>query len=259
MDTNGKRNFTGKVAFVTGAANGIGRAAALAFAREGASVVVADVSEKHNQETARMIKELGGHALAVTCDVARNEDVKAALAKTVEAFGRLDFAFNNAGIEPSKPAPTAEYEEEEWNRIINVDLRGVFLCMKHEIPLILKHGGGGGIVNTSSGAGIIGIKGSPAYTAAKHGVIGLTKAAALDYAAKNIRVNAVCPGYIDTPMMARFTGGTPEGRAKVIAEEPVGRMGKPEEIAAAVIWLCSDAAAFMVGHAMVIDGGQTVQ
>ena len=259
MDTNGKRNFTGKVAFVTGAANGIGRAAALAFAREGASVVVADVSEKHNQETARMIKELGGHALAVTCDVARNEDVKAALAKTVEAFGRLDFAFNNAGIEPSKPAPTAEYEEEEWNRIINVDLRGVFLCMKHEIPLILKHGGGGGIVNTSSGAGIIGIKGSPAYTAAKHGVIGLTKAAALDYAAKNIRINAVCPGYIDTPMMARFTGGTPEGRAKVIAEEPVGRMGKPEEIAAAVIWLCSDAAAFMVGHAMVIDGGQTVQ
>ena len=259
MDTNGKRNFTGKVAFVTGAANGIGRAAALAFAREGASVVVADVSEKHNQETARMIKELGGHALAVTCDVARNEDVKAALVKTVEAFGRLDFAFNNAGIEPSKPAPTAEYEEEEWNRIINVDLRGVFLCMKHEIPLILKHGGGGGIVNTSSGAGIIGIKGSPAYTAAKHGVIGLTKAAALDYAAKNIRINAVCPGYIDTPMMARFTGGTPEGRAKVIAEEPVGRMGKPEEIAAAVIWLCSDAAAFMVGHAMVIDGGQTVQ
>ena len=259
MDTNGKRNFTGKVAFVTGAANGIGRAAALAFAREDASVVVADVSEKHNQETARMIKELGGHALAVTCDVARNEDVKAALAKTVEAFGRLDFAFNNAGIEPSKPAPTAEYEEEEWNRIINVDLRGVFLCMKHEIPLILKHGGGGGIVNTSSGAGIIGIKGSPAYTAAKHGVIGLTKAAALDYAAKNIRINAVCPGYIDTPMMARFTGGTPEGRAKVIAEEPIGRMGKPEEIAAAVIWLCSDAAAFMVGHAMVIDGGQTVQ
>jgi NAD(P)-dependent dehydrogenase (short-subunit alcohol dehydrogenase family) len=239
MTTNRNGSFVGKVAFVTGAASGIGRAAALAFAREGASVVAADVSEQGNQVT-------------------QATDVKAALDKTVEAFGRLDFAFNNAGIEPRKPAPTAEYEEEEWNRIIDTNLRGVFLCMKHEIPLILKQGGGA-IVNTSSGAGIIGIKGSPAYTAAKHGVIGLTRAAALDYAAQNIRVNAVCPGYIDTPMMGRFTGGTPEGRAKVIAEEPVGRMGKPEEIAAAVVWLCSDAAAFMVGHAMVIDGGQTVQ
>jgi NAD(P)-dependent dehydrogenase (short-subunit alcohol dehydrogenase family) len=258
MDTNGKVNFTGKVAFVTGAASGIGRAAAMAFAREGARVALADVTEKENQETARIIEEQGGRAIAVRCDVTRAEDVKAALAKTVEAFGRLDFAFNNAGIEPSKPAPTAEYEEEEWNRIIDVDLRGVFLCMKHEIRLILKQGGGS-IVNVSSGAGVIGIKGSPAYTAAKHGVIGLTKAAALDYAAQNIRVNVVCPGYIDTPMMGRFTGGTAEGRAKVIAEEPVGRMGTPEEIAAAVIWLCSDAAAFMIGHAMVIDGGQTVQ
>src|SRR3954454_9194858 len=259
MPTNQKGGFAGKVAFVTGAASGIGRAAALAFAREGASVVAADVSEQGNQETVRLIEEQGGRALAVRCDVTRAEDVKAALARTVEAFGRLDFAFNNAGIEPRKAAPTAEYEEEEWNRIIDINLRGVFLCMKHEIPLILQHGGGGAIVNTSSGAGIIGIKGSPAYTAAKHGVLGLTKAAALDYAAQNIRINAVCPGYIETPMMERFTGGTPQGRAKVIAEEPVGRMGKPEEIAAAAVWLCSDAAAFMVGHALVIDGGQTVQ
>ncbi|MEH2162945.1 MAG: SDR family oxidoreductase [Nostoc sp.] len=258
MTTNENGNYTGKVAFVTGAANGIGRATALAFAREGANVVVADISEQGNQETARMIEELGKQALAVRCDVTQSEDVKAALAKTVEAFGRLDFAFNNAGIEPRKPAPTAEYEEEEWNRIIDTNLRSVFLCMKYEIPLILKQGGGA-IVNTSSGAGIIGIKGSPAYTAAKHGVIGLTKSAALDYAAQNIRVNAVCPGYIETPMMDRFTGGTAEGRAKVIAEEPIGRMGKPDEIAAAVVWLCSDAAAFVVGHAMVIDGGQTVQ
>ncbi len=259
MTTNTMKQFTGKVAFVTGAASGIGRASALAFAREGASVVAADVSEQGNQETARLIEEQGGLALAVRCDVMRADDVKAALAKTVEAFGRLDFAFNNAGIEPRNPAPTADYDEQEWDRIIGINLRGVFLCMKHEIPLILKHGGGGAIVNTSSGAGIIGIKGSPAYTAAKHGLLGLTKAAALDYAAQNVRINAVCPGYIDTPMMSRFTGDTPEGRAKVIAEEPIGRMGKPEEIAAAVIWLCSDAAAFMVGHALVIDGGQTIQ
>src|SRR5213596_91256 len=257
MDTHGRADFTGKVAFVTGAASGIGRAAALAFAREGASVVVADVSEEGNQETARMIEEQGGRALAVRCDVTRGEDVRAALDKTVEAFGRLDVAFNNSGVEPKKVVPTAEVEEEEWDRIINIDLRGVFLCMKYEIPLMLKHGGGA-IVNTSSGAGIIGIKGNPAYTAAKHGVIGLTRAAALDYAAQNIRVNAVCPGYIDTPMMERFTGGTPEGRAKVISEEPIGRMGRPEEIANAVLWLCSDAASFVVGHAMVVDGGQTV-
>jgi NAD(P)-dependent dehydrogenase (short-subunit alcohol dehydrogenase family) len=258
MLPNSNGNYTGKVAFITGAASDIGRATALAFAREGAAVVVADVSEQGNQETAHLIEELGGQAIAVQCDVTQAEDVKAALAKTVEAFGRLDFAFNNAGIEPRKPAPTAEYEEEEWNRIVDINLRGVFLCMKHEIPLILKQGGGA-IVNTSSGAGVIGIKGSPAYTAAKHGVIGLTRSAALDYAAQNIRINAVCPGYIDTPMMGRFTGGTDEGRAKVIAQEPVGRMGKPEEIAAAVVWLCSDAAGFVIGHAMVIDGGQTVQ
>src|SRR5437868_2107397 len=229
MTTNGKGQFPGKVAFVTGAANGIGRAAALAFAREGAGVVVADVSGLGNQETVRLIEEQGGRALAVRCDVSRAEDVKTALDKTVEAFGRLDFAFNNAGIEPRKPAPTADYDEQEWNRIIDTDLRGVFLCMKYEIPLMLKQLGGA-IVNTSSGAGIIGIKGSPAYTAAKHGVIGLTRAAALDYAAQNIRVNAVCPGYINTPMMDRFTGGTPGGRAKVISEEPIGRRSEERRV-----------------------------
>jgi NAD(P)-dependent dehydrogenase (short-subunit alcohol dehydrogenase family) len=256
--TNQGRSFAGKVAFVTGAASGIGRAAALAFAREGAGVVAADVSEHDNKETARMIEKQGGRAVAIRCDVTRAADVKTALDETVNVFGRLDFAFNNAGVEPRKSVPTADFEEEEWDRIVDTNLRGVFLCMKYEIPLILKQGGGA-VVNTSSGAGVIGIKGSPAYTAAKHGVIGLTRAAALDYAAQGVRVNAICPGYIDTPMMGRFTGGTAEGRAKVIAEEPVGRMGKPEEIAAAVVWLCSDAAAFMVGHAMVIDGGQTVQ
>jgi NAD(P)-dependent dehydrogenase (short-subunit alcohol dehydrogenase family) len=258
MANQANETHAGKVAFVTGAGGGIGRAAALAFARAGASVVVADVSEKENQQTACMIEEQGGRMLAVRCDVTRDEDVKAALDNSVATFGRLDFAFNNAGIEPSKPAPTADYDLDEWERIIAVDLRGVFLCMKYEIPLMLRSGGGA-IVNTSSGAGVIGIKGSPAYTAAKHGVIGLTRAAALDYASQNIRINAVCPGYIETPMMDRFTGGTAEGRAKVISEEPIGRMGRPEEIASAVLWLCSDASGFVLGSAMVIDGGQTIQ
>jgi NAD(P)-dependent dehydrogenase (short-subunit alcohol dehydrogenase family) len=256
MMPNGNGSFAGKVAFVTGAANGIGRAVALAFAHEGASVVVADVSEQGNQETARMIEEAGGRALAVKCDVSRAEDVKAALDHAVETFGRLDFAFNNAGVEQPLTA-AADLTEQEWDRTVDINLRGVFLCMRHEIPLMLKQGGGA-IVNTSSGAGVKGFAGQAAYCAAKHGIVGLSRAAALDYATANGRVNAVCPGIIETPMMDRFSGGTPEGRERVIAQEPVGRMGKPEEIAAAVVWLCSDAAAFVVGHAMVIDGGQTV-
>ena len=253
---NQSDEFAGKVAFITGAGSGIGRATALAFADRGAAVSIADVSAEASRDVADEIVHAGGQALGLSCDVTSSTDVQTALQQTVEAFGRLDFAFNNAGIE-QPPTPLADITEDQWQRVLDIDLRGVFLCMKYEIPLVLA-AGGGAIINTSSGAGVKGFAGGGAYGAAKHGVIGLTRCAALDYAAANVRINAICPGIIETPMMDRFSGGTPEGRERVIGQEPVGRMGRPEEIASAVMWLCSDNAAFTVGHALVVDGGQTV-
>jgi NAD(P)-dependent dehydrogenase (short-subunit alcohol dehydrogenase family) len=249
-------DFGGKVAFVTGAGSGIGRATALAFAAAGASVIAADRNPNDNNDTVELITSSDGNAIATTCDVTNSDDIQAALQQGIDRFGRLDIAFNNAGVE-LRATPAADISEDDWDRVLNINLRGVFLCMKYEIPLLLQHGGGT-IVNTSSGAGVKGFPGGAAYGASKFGVIGLTKSAALDYAADNIRINAICPGIIDTNMMDRFTGGTEAGRAEVIAQEPIGRMGHPDEIAAAVLWLSSPAAAFTIGHALVIDGGQTI-
>lgn len=248
-------SFANRTVFVTGAGSGIGRATVLAFAAKGASVAVAGIDLATVEETAALVEDQGGHVLALPCDVAQDRSVAAAVAATVEAFGHLDVAVNSAGIEQPVTA-LADTTVEDWDRIMAVDLRGTFVSMRHEV--LAMGATGGSIVNISSGAGVIGIRGQAAYAAAKHGVLGLTKSAALDYADRGIRINAICPGIIATPMMDRFSGGTPEGRARVIAQEPIGRMGRPEEIADAAVWLCSDLAAFTIGHALVVDGGQTV-
>jgi NAD(P)-dependent dehydrogenase (short-subunit alcohol dehydrogenase family) len=242
--------FIGKVAFVTGAASGIGRATAVAFAAEGAKTAITDRSDDALEQLRAEIEAAGGEVLAISCDVSEPEQVKAAVARTVARFGRLDCAFNNAGIE-NKATPVHEIDLAEWDRIIGINLRGTFTCMKYELAQMVAQGSGV-VVNTSSGAGIRGVAGGAAYAASKHAIIGLTRSAALDYAKQGIRVNAVLPGNIATPMMDRFTGGDVQ---KAIDLEPVGRLGRPEEIAEAVLWMCSDLGGFVTGAATVIDGG----
>ena len=247
--------YEGKAGLVTGAGSGIGRATAMAFADQGAQVVVADLNAAGGEETVRMIEDVGGQALFVQADVSKAGDVEAMIKRTVGAYGRLDFAFNNAGIEGTTLVRTADYTEEAWDRVINVNLKGVWLCMKHEIAQMVLQGGGA-IVNTSSVAGLQGSRlAGAAYGASKHGVIGLTKTAALEYAQEGIRVNAVCPGIIETPMLERGFRGDSEVEARFAVAQPIGRVGTAEEVAQAVVWLCSDDASLVTGLAMAVDGG----
>ena len=247
--------FDNKIVIVTGGSFGIGRATAVAFAKRGAKVFIADYIEDH--ETLDLISEFKGIATFIKCDVSKDKEVKAMIEKTISVYGRLDYAFNNAGIEGSS-ATTHECTEENWDHTIGVNLKGIWLCMKYEIQQMLKQGKGA-IVNTASIAGLVGFQGLPAYVASKHGIIGLTKTAALEYAKSGVRVNAVCPGVIQTPMVDRMTGKKKEAEQQFASMEPVGRMGQPEEVANAVIWLCSDEASFVTGDAMAVDGGWIAQ
>jgi NAD(P)-dependent dehydrogenase (short-subunit alcohol dehydrogenase family) len=248
-----KAELPGKVAIVTGGTSGIGRDTAVLFAKAGAKVTVAGRRETEGKETVKLIRDAGGDALFVKADVSRAADVENLVHKTVKKFGRLDIAFNNAGIE-GEWMPIAEQPEEIWDSTIAINLKGVWLCLKYEIQQMLKQGSGGAIVNMASIAGFIGSSGAGAYCASKHGVMGLTKTAALENARNRIRINTVCPAAIETAMTDRLFG-EPDVRKRVIDFHPIGRFGKPMEIAEAVLWMCSDGASFMTGQSLVLDGG----
>ena len=248
--------FAGKVAVVTGAAGGIGRASARAFAAKGAHVIVADIDFDHGHETVSLIGDAGGSAQFVRTDVSLPDEVQAMVHTALRDHGRLDYAHNNAGVAGAN-LPVAELPEAEWDRVMNVMLRGVFLCMKYEIPPMLA-AGHGAIVNTASGAGLVGYANQSAYVASKHGVLGLTKSGALEYGAKGIRINAVCPGTVWSPMVDAAVANYPGLQSDLEKMHPIGRLGTADEIAAAVVWLCSDDASFVLGHALSVDGGYVV-
>jgi NAD(P)-dependent dehydrogenase (short-subunit alcohol dehydrogenase family) len=247
----------GKVALITGGGSGIGRATALRLAGEGAKIMIADYVPESAERVVKAIKQAGGEANCVAADVSVTRQVEAMVNQTVATYGRLDYAFNNAGIEGAT-GNTVTYPEENFDRVLAINLKAVWLCMKYEIPQMLKQGGGA-IVNTASTLGLVAIEGASAYTAAKHGVVGLTRTAALEYALKNIRVNCVCPGFIRTAMTERGMDKGLIAEEQMIAIEPIGRIGKPEEIADGVLWLLSDAASFVTGHTLTIDGAWTAR
>jgi NAD(P)-dependent dehydrogenase (short-subunit alcohol dehydrogenase family) len=249
--------FTGKVALVTGGSSGIGRAAAVAFASEGAKVVVASRRQQEGQETVELIRQAGSEGIFIQTDITKEEEVKAMVDKAIATYGKLDYAFNNAGVEGSL-APLVEQNLNEYNRVFDANVKGLFLSMKYEIASMLENGGGS-IVNNSSIAGLIGFAGMGIYVASKHAVLGLTKTAALEVAKSNIRVNAVSPGGIQTDMFGRFASSHEGMEEQMIQLHPVGRLGKPEEIADAVVFLCSDRASFITGQSIAVDGGFTTQ